>query len=136
MIAIITVLLFASLCIASYTDIKTRTIPVWLFPSVMVIGSGVLLYRGQFGHWNLIGLVCMLMPTFTLAMTGNFGGGDVLMLSSIGLMLGENVVKYVLVLAAISTVFFLLTKLRKKEYPIAPFALVSYLVFLVWKILS
>ncbi|WP_368191145.1 prepilin peptidase [Blautia sp. 1033sp1_1033st1_G9_1033SCRN_220408] len=136
MIVIITVLLFASLCIASYTDVKTRTIPVWLFPSVMVIGSGILLYMEQFGYWNLIGLACMLIPTFALATTGNFGGGDVLMLSAIGLMLGEDVVGYVVVLATISTGFFLLTKLRKREYPIAPFALVSYLIFLVWKMLS
>lgn len=136
MIVIITVLLFASLCIASYTDVKTRTIPVWLFPSVMVIGSGILLYMEQFGYWNLIGLACMLIPTFALATTGNFGGGDVLMLSAIGLMLGEDVVGYVVVLATISTEFFLLTKLRKREYPIAPFALVSYLIFLVWKMLS
>lgn len=136
MIVIITVLLFASLCIASYTDVKTKTIPVWLFPSVMVIGSGGLLYIGQFGIWNMIGLVCMLFPTFVLATTGNFGGGDVLMLSAIGLMLGEDVAGYVVVLATISTGFFLLTKLRKKEYPIAPFALVSYLIFLVWKMLS
>lgn len=91
---------------------------------------------GQFGFWNLIGLACMMLPTFTLAMTGNFGGGDVLMLSTIGLMLGEDVVGYVLVLAAISTGFFLMTKLRKKEYPIAPFALVSYIIFLFWRYLS
>lgn len=136
MISIITVLLFISLCIASYTDVRTRTIPVWLFPSVMVIGSGVLLYMGQFGFWNLIGLACMMLPTFTLAMTGNFGGGDVLMLSTIGLMLGEDVAEYVVVLATISTGFFLLTKLRKKEYPIAPFALVSYIIFLFWRYLS
>lgn len=136
MIVIITVLLFASLCIASYTDVKTRTIPVWLFPSVMVIGSGILLYMEQFGYWNPIGLACMLIPTFVLATTGNFGGGDVLMLSAIGLMLGEDVVGYVVVLATISTGFFLLTKLRKKEYPIAPFALVSYIIFLFWRYLS
>lgn len=134
--AVITVLLLVSLCIASYTDVRTRTIPVWLFPSVMVIGSGVLLYMGQFGFWNMIGLACMMLPTFTLAMTGNFGGGDVLMFATVGLMLGENIVEYVLVLAVISTVFFLLTKLRKEEYPIAPFALVSYLIFLVCKMLS
>lgn len=136
MISIITVLLFISLCIASYTDVRTRTISVWLFPSVMVIGSGILLYMGQFGYWNLIGLACMLIPTFVLATTGNLGGGDVLMLSAIGLMLGEDVVGYVVVLATISTGFFLLTKLRKKEYPIAPFALVSYIIFLFWRYLS
>ena len=84
----------------------------------------------------MIGLACMMLPTFTLAMTGNFGGGDVLMFATVGLMLGENIVEYVLVLAVISTVFFLLTKLRKEEYPIAPFALVSYLIFLVCKMLS
>lgn len=136
MISIITVLLFISLCIASYTDVRTRTIPVWLFPSVMVIGSGVLLYMGQFGFWNLIGLACMMLPTFTLAMTGNFGGGDVLMLSTIGLMLGEDVAKYVVVLATISTVFFIITRIKNKEYPIAPFALVSYIIFLFWRYLS
>ena len=136
MISIITVLLVISLCIASYTDVRTRTIPVWLFPSVMVIGSGVLLYMGQFGFWNLIGLACMMLPTFTLAMTGNFGGGDVLMLSTIGLMLGEDVAEYVVVLATISTVFFIITRIKNKEYPIAPFALVSYIIFLFWRYLS
>lgn len=64
---------------------------------------------GQFGFWNTIGMACMLIPTFVLATTGNFGGGDVLMLSAIGLMLGEDVAGYVVVLATISTGFFLLT---------------------------
>lgn len=136
MISIITVLLFISLCIASYTDVRTRTIPVWLFPSVMVIGSGVMLYMGQFGFWNMIGLACMLIPTLVLATTGNFGGGDVLMLSTIGLMLGEDVAEYVVVLATISTVFFIITRIKNKEYPIAPFALVSYIIFLFWMYLS
>lgn len=136
MISIITVLLFISLCIASYTDVRTRTIPVWLFPSVMVIGSGGMLYMGQFGFWNMIGLACMLIPTLVLATTGNFGGGDVLMLSTIGLMLGEDVAEYVVVLATISTVFFIITRIKNKEYPIAPFALVSYIIFLFWMYLS
>ena len=136
MISIITVLLFISLCIASYTDVRTRTIPVWLFPSVMVIGSGGMLYMGQFGFWNMIGLACMLIPTLVLATTGNFGGGDVLMLSTIGLMLGEDVAEYVGVLATISTVFFIITRIKNKEYPIAPFALVSYIIFLFWMYLS
>lgn len=136
MISIITVLLFISLCIASYTDVRTRTIPVWLFPSVMVIGSGGMLYMGQFGFWNMIGLACMLIPTLVLATTGNFGGGDVLMLSTIGLMLGEDVTEYVVVLATISTVFFIITRIKNKEYPIAPFALVSYIIFLFWMYLS
>ena len=136
MISIITVLLFISLCIASYTDVRTRTIPVWLFPSVMVIGSGGMLYMGQFGFWNMIGLACMLIPTLVLATTGNFGGGDVLMLSTIGLMLGEDDAEYVVVLATISTVFFIITRIKNKEYPIAPFALVSYIIFLFWMYLS
>ena len=136
MISIITVLLFISLCIASYTDVRTRTIPVWLFPSVMVIGSGGMLYMGQFGFWNMIGLACMLIPTLVLATTGNFGGGDVLMLSTIGLMLGEDVAEYVVVLTTISTVFFIITRIKNKEYPIAPFALVSYIIFLFWMYLS
>ena len=136
MISIITVLLCISLCIASYTDVRTRTIPVWLFPSVMVIGSGGMLYMGQFGFWNMIGLACMLIPTLVLATTGNFGGGDVLMLSTIGLMLGEDVAEYVVVLATISTVFFIITRIKNKEYPIAPFALVSYIIFLFWMYLS
>lgn len=95
-----------------------------------------MLYMGQFGFWNMIGLACMLIPTLVLATTGNFGGGDVLMLSTIGLMLGEDVAEYVVVLATISTVFFIITRIKNKEYPIAPFALVSYIIFLFWMYLS
>ena len=91
----------------SYTDVRTRTIPVWLFPSVALIGSSVLLYIGLFGYWNIIGLACMFVPMFILAITGNFGGGDILMFAAVGLILGEDVAGYVFILASISTVFIL-----------------------------
>lgn len=130
---IIHVLLCIALFIACYTDVRTRTIPVWLFPSVALIGSSVLLYIGLFGYWNIIGLACMFVPMFILAITGNFGGGDILMFAAVGLILGEDVAGYVFILASISTVFILFTRLRKKEYPIATFALVSYLIFLFVK---
>lgn len=130
---IIYLILLISLLIADYSDLKTRTVPLWLFPITAVVCCGILIYFKQFGFWNMTGLVCMMLPTFILAMTGNFGGGDILMFSAIGIILGEHIVQYVLILAIVSTAFFLMTKLKNKEYPIAPFTLVSYIIFLVWR---
>lgn len=132
---IIYLILLISLLVAGYTDLKSRTIPLWLFPSTAVISCGMLIYFKQFGYWNLIGFVCMLIPTFALAVTGNFGGGDILMFASVGVILGEYIVLYVLILAVISTVFFIIMRLKNKEYPIAPFALISYIIFLFWRYL-
>ena len=133
--SIIYLILLFSLLVAGYTDLKSRTIPLWLFPSTAVISCGMLIYFKQFGYWNLIGFVCMLIPTFALAVTGNFGGGDVLMFAAIGIILGENIVLYVFIMTIVSTTFFLITRLKNKEYPIAPFALISYIIFLFWRYL-
>lgn len=132
---IIYLILLISLLIASYTDLKTKTIPLWLFPFTAVIDCGMLLYSGQFEFWNMTGFACMMLPTFILAMTGNFGGGDILMFSVIGAILGEYIFQYALILAVVSTVFFIITRLKNKEYPIAPFALISYIIFLFWRYL-
>ena len=36
------------------------------------------------------------------------------------------------ILSVISTIFFILSRFQKKEYPIAPFALVAYVILLIF----
>lgn len=126
------IFLLIVLIYASATDIKTRTIPLWLFPSASLVSCLYMISAGTWsGCWNLIGFLCMFIPTFILGIAGSFGGADIIMFSSIGIILGEAIVSYVIILSVISTIFLILSRFQKKEYPIAPFALIAYGILLV-----
>ena len=127
------IFLFIVLIFATAMDVKTRTIPLWLFPSTSLVACLYMISEGTWnGYWNLIGFLCMLIPTFILGIAGSFGGADIIMFSSIGIILGKAIVPYVVILSVISTIFFILSRFQKKEYPIAPFALVAYVILLIF----
>lgn len=129
------IFLLGALALATYIDIKTRTIPLYLFPATLLISVFYNAIAGiSMGVWNLLGFCCACIPSFATGMTGTLGGADIIMLSIIGLLLGEEFIIYTIILAVISTLFFLMTRLKNKNYPVAPFALISYILFLLWRI--
>ena len=109
------IFLLIVLIFATAMDIKTRTIPLWLFPSTSLVSCLYMISEGTWNeYWNLIGFLCMFIPTFILGITGSFGGADIIMFSSIGIILGEAIVPYVIILSVISTIFFILSRFQKK----------------------
>lgn len=128
------VLFLPFLVFAAWSDIKCRTIPLWLFPSAIACFVFYCLVSGiPFTVWNPAGLFCAFIPAFILGMTGMLGGADIIMFSALGFLLGKNLIIYVISLAVISTLFFIVTGFKNRTYPIAPFALTAFIVFLIWR---
>ena len=126
-------ILFISLLVAAYTDYRSRTIPVWLFPLTAVLFAMQTIWKdGSIAFGNILSLFCMFIPTFTLGIVGKMGGGDILMFSVIGFLLGYDLIIYIFILSGISTIYyFLILKSKNVECPLAPFALVSYVIYLI-----
>ena len=78
------IIVLTALTIASVTDIKSKTIPILLFPLTMCV-SCILV----FPTWErLIGFFILGLAFFLFASFGNGGGGDVFMMATIGLQMG------------------------------------------------
>lgn len=133
------IFLLAALALATYTDIKSRTIPLYLFPATLLISIFYNAIVGiPMGIWNLLGFCCACIPSFAAGIAGTLGGADIIMLSIIGLLLGEEFIICTIILAVISTLFLGVIKLKNSSYqtaPIAPFALISYVLFLLWRMI-
>ena len=129
------VLIFA-LAYATWTDTKSRIIPIWLFPGIMLC---IFIYNFSTGKpmeiWNLIGFFCMFIPTLLAGLADVLGGADIIMFSVIGAVLGEMTVPYVVILAGISTLFFLFSRLKNRTYPMAPFAMAAFIIFFMWRVI-
>lgn len=121
---------------AAWSDLKNRTIPIWLFPGTMVF---IFIYNFFTGKsvdlWNLIGFSCMFVPTMLAGMAGVLGGADIIMFSITGAILGKLTVSYVVILASLSTLFFLFSGLKNRTYPMAPFAMAAFIIFFVWRVI-
>lgn len=131
------ILMMSALALASYTDVKRMEIPVWLFPLTVTVSVIYMVYSGNapgFGNW--LGLVCMAIPLGILCFAGKLGGGDLIMFAAIGFLIGDGFIVYVLILGAAGMVFFLFTGCKEQSYPLAPFALVSYIIFFIWRCLD
>ena len=78
---------------ASIKDIRTRRIPLWVFPAMGVTGFVIRLATGSasspvFFYSSLLGMVIMGFIMIIVAAIGGAGGADVLMMGAIGLVMG------------------------------------------------
>lgn len=124
-------LIFVGLLIASYTDLRYREIPLWIFPGIAGIYIiNVMAQRVSFTTANIVGMVIMFFPTFVLCLFGKMGGGDVIMLSVIGLVLGVyQLLNFACCLGVAGTILLLKTGCNKRV-PIAPLVLGAYVLYL------
>lgn len=130
------IILMLALLTASYTDIKERRIPLWLFPLVLAVSIVTSIYNGQeIPIWNWIGMAVMSFSFLILGLYGKMGGGDIIMFSVLGFTLGQKIIPFAVCMATIGTVFLICTGARKQEVPLAPFASISYIIFLIWRYL-
>lgn len=139
--------------IASYTDIKRKEIPIRLFPSLLVFH--LLLFHDEIGIENWLGLGATALVFLAMAIAGKIGGGDVIMFSVLGFILGlSQFASYMVVLTIVSLIMipWLLLMNKKKrertlqgddrpqergrpleaEFPVAPIAGTSFCVWLIF----
>ena len=93
------------LLIAVYTDTKTMTIPIWLFPSSTLAAGFLLYYQHNLDRGNFMGLIFLGIITFAMAITGILGGADVIMFAAIGFIMSYDTLTYLVILTPICTIF-------------------------------
>ena len=128
------IIVLTALIIASFTDIKSKTIPILLFPLTMCV-SCILV----FPTWErLIGFFILGLVFFFFVSFGNGGGGDVFMMAAIGLQTGISKGLWCATISYIIYAIFAVTyyisqppkkrkKAKLKQFPFAPFALLGYI---------
>ena len=127
-------LLVAIVTVSAVIDLRTRTVPHWVWISTLVVATarvatGSLDWRAA-GWGLLVGIAF-----FTLAYAvGGFGGGDVKLLGALGAALGLLGFVNLLVYVAISGgLLALIAIARKKEdFPYVPAIAIGLLIYM-WR---
>lgn len=128
-------IILVSLFIATYTDIKTKTIPVFLFPAISLIGVIYLSYQRNYDvKSSFLFALFTFISYLILALFFNGGGGDIIMMTSLALLFNKEILYVILISHTIMCIvsFVLYVKRKKKEtLPFAPFVLVAYIIYLI-----
>lgn len=123
-------ILFLGYLIASYTDTKSRIIPIWLFPSVLVVS--ILEHRMNFS--SMAGFFIMFIASMCSCLRGDMAGGDLLMFSVTGWVLGiRGLIPFTIILSTIGLILQFFSQeihREKKLIPLAPLGLIAYTIFL------
>ena len=131
------IILLIALIVASITDLKKHEIPTWVFPGslYLCIFYIAILNEKYFQMDNLIGYLCAAIPVLIACLLDKMGGADLIMFSTIGLILAtQDMLPYVLCLMICGVVVVLLIKDKKKEIAIDPIAGAAYILFLIGKV--
>lgn len=132
----IAIVLIPAFLYASYTDLKRREIPLWCFPacvllfclSEIILGTEKILF-------HIYGMLCMLIPTLIVSIFGSLGGGDIIMFSCIGFILGPYDLAFYVYSLIFTCVAAFLYFHGEKEIPLAPSAGAAYLIYSLWRLL-
>lgn len=128
-----------ALCIASFTDIRTKTIPIPTFPAAFAACLAIRLHAGTLSANHWFGLGIMAVIALNLCVLSSFGGGDLLMLSAVGFATGATGAFLFSVFSALLSVVVLIYLLVKKRVServaMAPVVLVSYCITILFSIL-
>ena len=131
----LTIIILLALFIATYTDTKTKTIPLFLFPSVSLLGVIYLLSQQNYEiKLSILFALFTFISYLILALFFNGGGGDVVMMTSLAFLLGKEIL-YIMfightILCIVSFICYMRTK-KKETLPFAPFVLVAYILYLI-----
>lgn len=135
MISIIGLLVI--LGIASYYDIKTLEIPLYLFLVPIALQIVQIVVSGTSFQIYLIASVLTFMLFYAFSKMSQFGGGDVLLLTSIAFVEGEFVIWAALLsfLCCLPYTIWMKVKKKEKAYPFAPFLFLGALISIpiMWK---
>ena len=131
--------LLAALVTASITDVKSRTIPLWLFPSTLALCVISDIACGRIlGLSNVFGFATMLLVSLYACARGDIGGGDLIMFCSMGWILGAwKLVPFTVAVCTLGLAVHLVMMARKKggePIPMSPLALGAYVICLIlWR---
>ena len=137
---------------ASVKDIRTRRIPIWIFPTMGISGFLIRLATGSassptFFYSSLLGMVIMGFIMIIVAAIGGAGGADVLMMGAIGLVMG---IRHALEIIIISYIPFVVYSVyifckekqkdipkdkRTKELPFVPFVTFGFVADIVYNVI-
>lgn len=131
-----TYILFIALLIATFTDLEKRTIPIWLFPSALAVCMlSDILCGNMPGATNLLGFAAMLLTSFYGCMKGHMGGGDLIMFSVLGFVMGiYALIPFTIFMWFVELSIRFIKWVRKqecRELPLAPLALAAYTMYLI-----
>lgn len=129
---------FVALCIATVTDIIKREIPIYLFLIATTINTVYCAMNDQFpNNSNFLGFFVMTL-IMTVAVLFGGGGGDILMMSLIGLSFGLVFsLRLFLISHLIYGIILIVSALIKKKslktytLPLAPFVLIGFIISIV-----
>lgn len=137
----INLFVFLSLIVATYTDIKSRTIPNEI-PIVLVclvsiyrliIGYDILYCFLNLGFMLLLLLGISIIVGFLIKHDMPIGGGDIKLLSAVSFSLGAFPTLVVLLISQLSALVFAIgygvfKRQSVKALPLAPFILIGFIV--------
>ncbi|MCC9655013.1 A24 family peptidase [Rhodopirellula halodulae] len=136
MFAVIAIITFSLLLVASLQDLRTREIPDWI--SVLIgtiaIVSSLLGWLGLSIAWVLVGGLTGLLIAYALFHFAKLGGGDGKLIVSLGLLVGPVGLLIVLFwMAMAGGVLSLIAMLRgQRDYAYVPailFGFIGYIAF-------
>lgn len=136
------VLLLIAVYVAAFTDLRTKTIPIWLFPTAGILVLILRLFY-VFDGWIdcIVASIIMGVVYFLSAMFFHGGGGDIIMMSVIGWCVGFEMSVNIALVSNI--VFLLIILLRSKKWkkswktmtlPYAPSVAIGVCVILAFTI--
>lgn len=121
-------LLMIALLAATYTDLKNRMIPVWLFPQTLL----VYLFLIRPDRYHLLGLTIGI-PVLFLCFIGKMGGGDLLMFLCVGYVIGIcRLVYFAFCMSFVGALFFFIRKRKTDMIPLAPLVTGAYSLYLMF----
>ena len=119
-----------ALGIASFTDIRTKKIPIPTFPLAFMICLIIRLHAGTLSANYWIGFGILTVIAINLCLLVSFGGGDLLMMSAVGFATGATGAILFCVMSALISIgvfiFLLIKKQGNKRVAMAPVVLASY----------
>ena len=126
---------------SSYTDIRTREIPVYTFPAAFVITLVYRLSTGMQMEKYYIGAVIMLVVSLLYSIFAKLGGGDVIILSYTGFLLGiDGCIPFTLISSCIVLCIGIYIhvwkkkKIRGASIPMAPVFGIATLLYCLLKL--
>ena len=136
---IVQIIILITLAIASFTDIRKGEIPLWLFPSSIILVCTVRLWEGSFELLSsLIGFFVWFTLYILFALFAGSGGGDAIMMGSMGFMIYAfptlkvtiiSIAVYILtVVAIVISKGSELDRKKRIQLPYAPFVGIGYAV--------
>lgn len=135
MIGIILIFLF----IASYSDLKSRTIPLWIHPVLLGTRLSYFMIHPESPEWteSLLTAIFLFLLFYLFARLQMIGGGDVLIAADIGFSFGLQgmaAIIYGLLFCIPYIIYLTKSKKKSKKYPLVPFLFLGVCINIIMQL--